>query len=361
MLSDEHYTRYEEIAKELQLYRKQIEGKRILCPCDWDVSGSGACTKTYITKNHNGKIELWETTDFYFKKNIDWQLTNKNTIKKVQSFKEAPLCNFWKYLINQMLSGWKIKSVTFAGYNPSTKKGIPFQDHDYSKYDLVITNPPFSCMEELISLLLKNHTKFLIIGDLLKMSKKNLGKLFVENKFWLGYTAPHKFLMPYLTHEEYEADKKKSKEKQIYKNVKWDDSIYFGRRKGCYVKSFGSTVWYTNLDVSYRRDHLVLSKKYKGHERKYKFSSNLENVLLCRKVKDIPSDYDGVMYVPLSFAQVFSPEQFKILSISTYFKNGWNKSCDIKDEKGKRIMMGFIIKNLHPAKELSDEEEDKLW
>ncbi|MCQ3907267.1 MAG: hypothetical protein MJ219_00450 [Mycoplasmoidaceae bacterium] len=58
LLSDEHYTRYEEIAKELQLYRKQIEGKRILCPCDWDVSGSGACTKTYITKNHNGKIEL---------------------------------------------------------------------------------------------------------------------------------------------------------------------------------------------------------------------------------------------------------------------------------------------------------------
>lgn len=361
LLSDEHYTRYEEIAKELQLYKPQIEGQRILCPCDWDVSGDGACTKTYIVKKINGKPELWETTDYYFKSSAKWKKTNKADIKKILSHKQAPLCNFWKYLTNQMISGWKIKSVTFAGYNPSTGKGIPFQEHDYSKYDLVITNPPFSCMEELINLMNANETKFLIIGDLLKMSRKNLGKMFVDNTFWLGYTCPHKFLMPYLTKEEFELDRKKPKKLQVYKNVCWDETVYFGRRKGCFIKNFGSTVWYTNLDVSYRRDFLTLSKKYKGNERRYKFSKNLTKVLLCRKVKEIPCDYSGPMYVPLSFAQVFSPKQFKILAISTYYKYGMKQACDIQDEKGKRIMMGFIIKHINPKKELSKKEEDALW
>lgn len=36
--NDEFYTLFEDIADELPLYRDQLKGKRILCPCDWDES-----------------------------------------------------------------------------------------------------------------------------------------------------------------------------------------------------------------------------------------------------------------------------------------------------------------------------------
>jgi hypothetical protein len=32
--SNEYYTRYEDISAELSQYKDQLEGKRILCPCD---------------------------------------------------------------------------------------------------------------------------------------------------------------------------------------------------------------------------------------------------------------------------------------------------------------------------------------
>ena len=54
-----------------------------------------------------------------------------------------------------MLAGWKIKSITFSGFDPKTKRGIPFQEQNYDKYDVVITNPPFSKMIEFINTL--NH------------------------------------------------------------------------------------------------------------------------------------------------------------------------------------------------------------
>jgi hypothetical protein len=35
---DEFFTLYEDVANEVSLYKKQLKGKRIICPCDWDES-----------------------------------------------------------------------------------------------------------------------------------------------------------------------------------------------------------------------------------------------------------------------------------------------------------------------------------
>lgn len=36
--NDEFYTLWQDIADELPMYREQLRGMRILCPCDWDES-----------------------------------------------------------------------------------------------------------------------------------------------------------------------------------------------------------------------------------------------------------------------------------------------------------------------------------
>ena len=35
---DEFYTLFEDISSEVSMYKEQLHGKRILCPCDWDES-----------------------------------------------------------------------------------------------------------------------------------------------------------------------------------------------------------------------------------------------------------------------------------------------------------------------------------
>jgi hypothetical protein len=39
---DEFFTLYEDVANEVSLYKKQLKGKKIICPCDWDESQGGA-------------------------------------------------------------------------------------------------------------------------------------------------------------------------------------------------------------------------------------------------------------------------------------------------------------------------------
>ena len=41
---DEFFTLYEDVANEVSLYKKQLKGKKIICPCDWDESYNKAIT-----------------------------------------------------------------------------------------------------------------------------------------------------------------------------------------------------------------------------------------------------------------------------------------------------------------------------
>ena len=68
---------------------------------------------------------------------------NKNIICPCDTSESA----FVKVLTENK-EAWGIKSITHSHYNPVTGKGIKFQDVDYSKYDICITNPPFSLKPE---------------------------------------------------------------------------------------------------------------------------------------------------------------------------------------------------------------------
>jgi hypothetical protein len=94
---------------------------------------------------------------------------------------------------------------------------------------------------------------------------------------------------------------------------------------------------------------MILTSFYKGHEKNYPKSKNMD-VIIVKRVKEIPMDYEGWMYVPISFIFRYSPKQFKISNISTYHVYGVEKALDIEDNSGKRLFMGIIIKNLSPKK-----------
>ncbi len=164
-------------------------------------------------------------------------------------------------------------------------KGIKFQEIDYTKYDVVITNPPFSLFREFVDVMIKNGKDFLIVGPQHGIMYKETFKYIIKNKIWIGY---HYHLTGFLLPDGSILPK--------------NDNL---PRSCC---------WFTNLPVSIRNDELILTQNYDPVKNpKYDNFDAIE----VGSTTNIPYDYDGIMGVPITFLQKFNPEQFEILGLGS--------------------------------------------
>lgn len=273
--NDEYYTLWQDIADELPLYKDQLRGKRIICPCDWDDSFDEALV--YKEEGYVAPHNLFSVGGSV--KHIDIA----HSKEKIERNLDFVRCNFVKFLVSHA-EVYGIKSVSVSGYDPSSGQGVRFQDVDYSKYDIVITNPPFSVFREFISTLFENNVGFIIIGPTNALSYKDVFSHVQSNEMWLGYhhhmtgfALPSGEILP--------------------KN----DALV---RYCC---------WYTNLDVSYRHDKMILTQRYDPDKNPHYCNYDAIDV---GKTLGIPYDYEGNMGVPITFLQKYNPDQFEIMGIS---------------------------------------------
>lgn len=154
------------------------------------------------------------------------------------------------------------------------------------KADIVVTNPPFSLFREYIAQLIKYDKKFLIIGSINAVIYKEIFPYIKDNKLWLGNTSPKKFVQPDGT-----------------------------------IKNFGNILWFTNLEHNKRNDKLHLVCKYNPID--YPKYDNYDAINVD-KVAEIPGDYDGIMGVPITFLNNYSPEQFEIIGSNRGIKQDKN-------------------------------------
>lgn len=104
---------------------------------------------------------------------------------KVEDFLRDKLtCNFVRTL-TQNAKRWGIKSITASGYNPATGKGIKFQDVDYSKYDVCITNPPFSLYGEFMKCIV-GKIDFIVLAPFLNRVTPCVGLYLMLKQAYLG-------------------------------------------------------------------------------------------------------------------------------------------------------------------------------
>ena len=120
--NDEFYTLYRDIADELPLYREQLRGKRILCPCDWDECFREALV--YKEENHVSENDLFSAGGSV--KRIDIAHSRDRLERNLDSVK----CQFVKFLVSHA-EDYGITSVSVSGYDPAGDKGVRFQDVDY--------------------------------------------------------------------------------------------------------------------------------------------------------------------------------------------------------------------------------------
>lgn len=270
--NDEFFTLYDDVANEVSLYKDQLRGKRIVCPCDWDES-----YEEEIVYQEERYIEssLPKCTI----KKVDIGATKAKIEKSINLIR----CNFVKFLVAHA-SDYGIKSISVSGYNPLGGKGVKFQDIDYSNYDVAITNPPFSLFREFIDIMFKNNMKFLIIGPLTALTYRDIFSHIKNNDMWLGYA------------------------KQLSGFMLSDGTVLLSKNPEGSISR--ACKWYTNIDVSYRHDMMILTEKY-DHEKNPKYYNY--DAIDVSKTQKIPYDYEGLMGVPVSFLSKYNPEQFELI------------------------------------------------
>ena len=176
--NDEFYTLYDDIAAELPNYKEYLKGKRIICPCDWDESFEEEIV-------YSDGAESTPSDLFTSKENVK-DINVPETKKKFEKDFDLIKCNFIKFLVSHA-EAYGIKSISVSGFNPFFNKGIKFQEIDYTKYDVVITNPPFSLFREFVDVMIKNGKDFLIVGPQHGIMYKETFKYIIKNKIWIGY------------------------------------------------------------------------------------------------------------------------------------------------------------------------------
>ena len=169
--------------------------------------------------------------------------------------------------------------------------------------DIIATNPPFSLFREFISWLIQSGKQFIVIGTLNAISYKEIFPLIKENRMWLGngFHNGNAFFRVEVPRESYSIG--------VY-----DESTNLVKFRNC--------CWFTNIDHGRRHQPLQLMTmaenfKHSKHKeiRGLKEYIHYENydAIDIPYTDAIPSDYEGVMGVPITFLDKYCPEQFEIL------------------------------------------------
>ncbi len=169
--------------------------------------------------------------------------------------------------------------------------------------DIVVTNPPFSLMREFFAWLVAGKVKFSVIGPQSALTYKDVFSLVRDGKLWIGKgfsRGDAYFRIPESAKTNYAAGVYDAKTQLVhFRNLTWFTNIEHGRR-------------HEPLKLMTTADNLKHSRHKQVREIGYQTYDNYDAIEVPFTAA-IPSDYDGVMGVPISFLEKHNPDQFEIV------------------------------------------------
>ena len=344
--NDEFYTQYVDIEKEMNAYidynPEVFKNKTILLPCD-DPEWSNftkyfaqnfqrfglrkLISTSYAVESKKYKVNyqpsLFEEKDEKF--DID-----KTRIKGKIFILERDINNDHKINIDDL--EWNYLEGDGDFRSEEVKK---LRDES----DIIITNPPFSLFREFMAWILEADKKFAVIGNMNAITYKEIFPLIKENKIWLGATNFNKgmyFGVP--------------------ENFVYASTYKFEREQnGIKVNRVPGVCWYSNLEHGRRYQPLTLmnmidNKKFSKHKEiknigyiKYDNYDAIEVPF----ADAIPSDFSGIMGVPISFLDKYCPDQFEIVNLSRYLEDSRGMSKEFVQKYYEQGNKGQISEG-HP-------------
>jgi hypothetical protein len=173
--------------------------------------------------------------------------------------------------------------------------------------DMAITNPPFSLFREFIGWLVEGGLTFSVIGNMNAVTYNEIFPLIKDNRLWYGATissGDREFRVPKsypLAAAGTRIDEAGDRYIRV-KGVRWYTNIEHGRR-------------HEPLQLMTMADNLRYNKKLikalAGATDYQKYDTY--DAIEVPSTDSIPSDYDGVMGVPITFLDRYNPDQFEIL------------------------------------------------
>ena len=317
--NDEFYTQYSDIQKEISAYLEYnpnvFRDQVVYCNCD-DPFESNFFRYFVLTFNKLGLKRLI-TTSYKPSPVANTQLGLFGDDKTLVKAKGRPKVTANKFIINEVkdIDGdgeFNLKDIAKQLRANRNNEWTPLEkDGDFrgpecikllEQSDIVVTNPPFSLFREYVKQLFEYHKKFVIIGNLSAIIYKEIFPLIKENKMWLGngFNAGNAYFSTPITRE--------------YAGGVYDPETGLVKFRNC--------CWFTNLDHGRRHQILPLmtmeeNLKYSKHKeikgkKSYDKYDNYDAIEIPF-TDAIPSDYDGVMGVPVSFLDKYNPDQFELL------------------------------------------------
>lgn len=263
--NDEFYTRYDDIGNEVNSHIKYFEGKVVYCNCD-----------------------------------------------------NPSYSNFWKFFYNNF-SALKLEKLiaSYISYddNPSfiyEYDGIDIIKHTivngsydsvelnmcYDMADIVVSNPPFSLIGDYIKFLFDSAKKFLLIAPLTGLIYRKIfsytksGQIFIDNNCKID-----KFL-------DIEGNIKK------FGNVCWatNDNLLCNRL----------IITLNTMEYNLKSNRRLVNRLQKSYGVCYYPKYMNYNAIEVPFVEAIPSDYNDVMGVPISFLKYIDYREFEIIGFNEY-------------------------------------------
>ena len=335
--NDEFYTQLNDIQAEVNAYIDYdpdvFRGKTILLPCD-DPEWSNFTRFFAQNLERFGLKKLISTSYAAASKNIS---ATKNTKgKRDVSWYQPSLFEQESPQYDKEKTAVKGK-IFVLDHDTNTNGKIDFEDLEWEylegdgdfrseevcklrdEADMIVTNPPFSLFREFLAWIVgdglatkntKSTKKFLIIGSMNTVNTKDIFPLVVKGSLWLGNGFSHGNAFFRVANGA---------------RTEYADGVYDSTTN---LVKFRNCCWFTNLEHGRRHRPLRLMTmadniKFSRHKeirgvgyRKYDNYDAIEVPF----TDAIPSDYDGVMGVPVTFLDKHCPEQFEIVGITkTWF------------------------------------------
>ena len=300
---DEFYTQYITIEKEISRYvnydKELFKDKVILLPCD---------------------SPEWSNFTKYFFDNF-----NNFGLKKIisSSYNKDGQGSYF------IFDRDNIDSLKWGDFKALKLKGDgDFASEEVTSFrdeaDFVITNPPFSRIKHFFPWLVeKEGLKFSFIAPVTCIEYKGIFPSFKDKEHWFGGGKDKLVREPFSVPDTYE-------NKQT------------GGLGGFVTISNGT--WLTNIEDGYTPEDLELNtmahnlehnNKLKKKPYAYKKYAN-SDAIEVPFVNAIPSDYDGLMGVPITFLLKNNYKQFEIVRLK---KGDDNRDVNFgKDENGKKVV-----------------------
>ena len=312
--NDEFYTQYHDIELELNAYLEYnpelFRGKVVLLPCD-DPEWS-EFTRYFAAKFDTLGLKKLISTSYAPESKrypLDWQPTLFETENPRFSAEKSAICG---KIFTLTREAHATKSLNIDALEWDYLEG----DGDFrspevtalrDEADFIITNPPFSLFREFLAWIVEGEKPFAILGNKNCITYKEVFPLIRDNKIWSGSRSWAGGMW--------------------FRTVSNDD---YDRMDGDVRMKNVPSIWLTNIDHGRRHEPLSLMtmadnlrfskhKELRGKEAYDRYDNY--DAIEVPFTDAIPSDYEGVMGVPISFLDKYCPEQFEILGLDRYIEN----------------------------------------